>query len=265
MNFIEYLGIAFAPSLTLGLVIFFARNWFLERLKNSIKHEYDLSLEKFKGELKHDNDKSLENLKADLKSNNDLSLEKFKGELKHDNDKLLEKFKGELKLGHDKELEDLKAILKKQTDVNLEDYRFQIEIRKKWIEDFKHLSSNFIDKVKENVDINNKYILNSDLLLKKNEDKFNLYKETMHNIAQRFAELKTIKFKIELLIIDCDQYGSEIFKSMCFIENWIYTEVDPFAEKLFDFKSDEFLPLKEHEEAFKNNVKKLLQLKSEKL
>lgn len=219
MELIEYLAIAFAPSLTLGVVVFLTKNWFLERLKNGIKHEYDISLEKFKGELK---------------------------------------------ANHDKELEDLKALLKKQTDINLEDYRFQIELRKKWIDDFKNLSSDYLDKAKENVDIINKYISKHKLALGDITTQFDIYKETLNHIGQIFAELKKIKFKIELLIYNCGQYGEEINNNMFFIENWIMTELkEHFSKRIsIDFESDKVLVLKENTEAFKANVKKLLTEKS---
>lgn len=222
MIFLDYLVIVLAPSLTLGVVIFLAKSWFLERLKNGIKHEYDLSLETFKGELK---------------------------------------------ASHDKDLEDLKAFLKKQTDINLEDYRFQIELRKKWVDDFRNLSSNYLDKVKENVDIVNKYIIKDKWALSNVDEQFDNYKQTLNTIGQIFAELKAIKFKIELLIFDCGEYGKEINKNLCFIENWIATELDEnFAKKIaIDYKSEKVLTLKECTEAFKINVMKLLAEKSNKL
>ena len=50
----------------LGLVIFLARHLILERLKNSIKHEYDKELETHKANLKRDYDVQVEHLKAQL-------------------------------------------------------------------------------------------------------------------------------------------------------------------------------------------------------
>ncbi|QXW27191.1 hypothetical protein KXJ74_07200 [Acinetobacter johnsonii] len=222
MSILEFIVITLAPSLTLGIVLFLAKNWFLERLKNSIKHEYDISLEKFKGELKS---------------------------------------------SHDKELEDLKAFLKKQTDINLEDYRFQIELRKKWVDDFRNLSSIYLDKVKENVDIINKYIINDELALNNVDDQFNNYKQTLNTIGKIFSEQKNIKFKIELLIFDCGQYGKEINNNLCFIENWLTTElVENFVNKIaIDFQSEKVLMLKESTDAFKINVMNLLAEKSNKL
>lgn len=114
MNKLEYLGLVFGQSLLLGLVLFLAKNWVLERLKNSIKHEYDKSLEQFKGDLKIENDK---------------------------------------------ELEEIKALLKKQTDVNLEDYRFQIEIRKKWLTDIKDESTRYLGSIKEQTNLINEYLI----------------------------------------------------------------------------------------------------------
>lgn len=222
MSIFDFIVTTFAPSITLIGVIFLAKNWFLERLKNSIKHEYDISLEKLKGEIKS---------------------------------------------VHDKELEDLKALLKKQTDINLEDYRFQIELRKKWLDDFKNLCSNYLDKVKENVDRTNKYILEDELALDNTDDQFNNYKETLMHIGELFAQLKNIQFKIELLIDDSSLYGEKINNNMHYIENWIREELaENFAKKItIDFKSDKVLLLLEQTKDFKANVKKLLAEKSTKL
>jgi len=49
-----------------GALIFLARNWVLERLKNSIKHDYDTKLEALKASLELDGQKTLAILKADL-------------------------------------------------------------------------------------------------------------------------------------------------------------------------------------------------------
>ncbi|ENX22453.1 hypothetical protein F892_01695 [Acinetobacter vivianii] len=222
MNILDYVVITLAPSLTLGGILYLAKNWFLERLKNSIKHEYDISLEKLKGVIKST---------------------------------------------HDKELEDLKAFLKKQTDINLEDYRFQIEIRKKWLDDFKNLCSIYLGAVKENVDRTNKYIVDHDFALGNVDEEFNILKEAMKDVGQLYAQLKLIQFKIELLINDCGKYGEEINRNMCFIENWIRTELDDnFAKRIpLDFGSEKVLLLSAQTDSFKANVKKLLEEKSTKL
>lgn len=74
------------------LVLFFAlKNWFLERLRNSIKHEYDVKLE---------------TLKADLKKSTDMELAKLESSLKQSS------ADNESKLNHDKKLfEKLNAIV----------------------------------------------------------------------------------------------------------------------------------------------------------
>lgn len=48
------------------LVGFLAKAWFLQRLRGSIKHEYDDRLEKLKAGLKDQSDKSLTQLKSDI-------------------------------------------------------------------------------------------------------------------------------------------------------------------------------------------------------
>jgi hypothetical protein len=56
----EFIAIVAANS----IVVFLARNWFLERLRQSIKSEYDTKLEKLKANLASDNSTKLEQLKA---------------------------------------------------------------------------------------------------------------------------------------------------------------------------------------------------------
>ncbi len=219
MRIFDYMIMTIAPSLTLGIVVFLAKNWFLERLKNSIKHEYDIALEKFKGEMKS---------------------------------------------SHDKELEDLKALLKKQTDINLEDYRFQIELRKKWLDDFRNLCSAYLDKLKENVDRTNKFIMHHELALGNVDNQLDNYKETLDHISQLYAELRGIKFKIELLVYDCDLYGEKINNHMNFIEEWIRNTMEKhFVGKIpFDYKSNEAKTLLKKIDEFKNDVKILIIEKS---
>ncbi len=53
------------PSFAGGaLVVFLAKNWFLERLRASIKSEYDRELEHLKAELSSKNSKEIEEVKA---------------------------------------------------------------------------------------------------------------------------------------------------------------------------------------------------------
>jgi len=49
-----------------GVLVYLARNWISERLKNSIKHEYDLQIEKHKAQLKCEADTTIERLRSDL-------------------------------------------------------------------------------------------------------------------------------------------------------------------------------------------------------
>jgi hypothetical protein len=50
-----------------GLLIFLAKSWISERLKNAIKFEYDQKLETFKAELKAESAVAIENLKSRLR------------------------------------------------------------------------------------------------------------------------------------------------------------------------------------------------------
>lgn len=250
MNFIEYLGIAVAPSLTLGLVIFFAKNWFLERLKNSIKHEYDRSLEKFKGDLKHDNDKS---------------LEKFKGDLKHDNDKSLEKFKGDLKIENDKELEEIKAILKKQTDVSLEDYRFQIEIRKKWLNDVREASIEYLSLIRRQINIVQEFVATYKPVPKNTTDEN--YNKCLEKVSKGTVEVSSLTFKLETLIVGVEPFSTNIINSITQI-NKISGEItlEHQIRKIpINANTKDYIELQKFINIFKVNIMDLLKKKSEKL
>ena len=54
----------FAVIAANSIVAFLAKNWFLERLRQSIKSEYDIKLETLKANLASDNNSKLEQLKA---------------------------------------------------------------------------------------------------------------------------------------------------------------------------------------------------------
>lgn len=56
----------FISSLLIGAGIWLARSWLSERLKNSIRAEYDQKLETHKAQLKSQSDIALERLRADL-------------------------------------------------------------------------------------------------------------------------------------------------------------------------------------------------------
>jgi hypothetical protein len=49
-----------------GLLLFLAKSWISEKLKNAIKSEYDQKLETYKAELKAESDVAIENLKSRL-------------------------------------------------------------------------------------------------------------------------------------------------------------------------------------------------------
>ncbi len=70
MNFTEWLsstlGVTVSGGLLLSILIFLPKNWLLERLKNSIKSEYDKELETHKANLKRDYDVQIEKMKAEI-------------------------------------------------------------------------------------------------------------------------------------------------------------------------------------------------------
>lgn len=65
-SFIEILAAMLPSFLGGGLVVFIAKNWFLERLRGGIKNEYDNKLEQLKADLVARNSKELEEIKASL-------------------------------------------------------------------------------------------------------------------------------------------------------------------------------------------------------
>lgn len=86
MNFVidQFRLIIGTASLSAGLValvIWIARNWFIERLAGSIRHEYATDLETHKAALKSQFDSELEVRKAALKAQSDAELEVHKANL----------------------------------------------------------------------------------------------------------------------------------------------------------------------------------------
>jgi len=55
-----------SSSIISGLLIWMTKSWIAERLKNSIKHEYDQKLESHKAQLKYEADTEIEKIKAEL-------------------------------------------------------------------------------------------------------------------------------------------------------------------------------------------------------
>ncbi|WP_151676768.1 hypothetical protein [Acinetobacter nosocomialis] len=219
MNILQFLGFTLAPSLTLGLVVFMVRNWFLERLKNSIKHEYDMSLESFKSDLKIENDK---------------------------------------------ELEEIKALLKKQTDANLEDYRFKIEIRKKWLNDVREASIEYLFIVRGQINLVQTFVIanpstNNSTMIDEN------YKKSLEKISNTTVDLGSVTFKLETLIVGLEPIATEIFKNMKEINDLVgtmsinhHTKRQPILPN-----TKEYIDLQESINKFKNNVMNLLKEKTE--
>jgi hypothetical protein len=58
-----------ASTFLTTVLIFLAKNWYLERIKNAIKYEYDRKIEALKIELKADADITVERLRANLQTN----------------------------------------------------------------------------------------------------------------------------------------------------------------------------------------------------
>jgi hypothetical protein len=71
---------AVSGALTAALVWLF-QSWMSERLKNAIKHEYDIKLESHKAELKAGLDTELEAYKAKLSVDNAAATERLKSDL----------------------------------------------------------------------------------------------------------------------------------------------------------------------------------------
>ncbi|WP_151744866.1 hypothetical protein [Acinetobacter calcoaceticus] len=219
MNILQFLGFTLAPSLTLGLVVFMFRNWFLERLKNSIKHEYDMSLENFKSDLKIENDK---------------------------------------------ELEEIKALLKKQTDANLEDYRFKIEIRKKWLNDVREASIEYLFIVRGQINLVQTFVIANPPTFSNMKDEN--YKMSLEKISNTTVDLDSVTFKLETLIVGFEPNATEIFKNMKEINDLVgmlslnhHTKRQPILPN-----NQQYMDLQNSINKFKNNVMSLLKEKTEK-
>jgi hypothetical protein len=63
-------------------ITFLLRTYFNEKIKNSVKHEYDIRLESYKSELKNAIDKDLESYKSKIKELESKNLDKW--EIKRD-------------------------------------------------------------------------------------------------------------------------------------------------------------------------------------
>src|SRR4029450_5475507 len=61
-----------------GLTVLALKTWLSERIKGSIKAEYDERIETLKAQLKNQYDEKLETLKAQLKSQSDIEIEQVK-------------------------------------------------------------------------------------------------------------------------------------------------------------------------------------------
>jgi len=64
-----------------GLTVLVLRTWLSERIKGSIKNEYDRDIEAFRAQLKSEYDEKLETHKAQLKGQSDLEIEQLKSRL----------------------------------------------------------------------------------------------------------------------------------------------------------------------------------------
>ncbi|GAB4514924.1 MAG: hypothetical protein Tsb0026_20420 [Sulfuricaulis sp.] len=60
----EFLAVVLPPFAGAALVMFLAKNWFLERLRGSIKSEYDQKLVRLEADLSARNTKEIESIKA---------------------------------------------------------------------------------------------------------------------------------------------------------------------------------------------------------
>lgn len=69
MNFTELISSTIATTFLIGILGFILRHWIAERIKRSIKHEYDKELATHKADLKRDYDVKIESLKAEFAKN----------------------------------------------------------------------------------------------------------------------------------------------------------------------------------------------------
>jgi len=82
IDFFNYfVPILLANGVFTGFIVWISKAWISERLKNSIKNEYDQKLETHKAQLKAQVDTETERLKAQLKSQSDTETERLKSDL----------------------------------------------------------------------------------------------------------------------------------------------------------------------------------------
>lgn len=66
MAFTEWISSSVGTTVVLAILGYFARHWIIERLTNSIKHEYETELETHKADLRRDYGIQIEKLRAEL-------------------------------------------------------------------------------------------------------------------------------------------------------------------------------------------------------
>ncbi|MEQ8508476.1 MAG: hypothetical protein RIB43_05700 [Rhodospirillaceae bacterium] len=66
---LNFLGSTAASTVIVALLIWLCRSWLIERLKGSIKHEYDKDLEGHKAEIRRTNNEEMETIKAEHRRN----------------------------------------------------------------------------------------------------------------------------------------------------------------------------------------------------
>lgn len=69
LTFADWITSTLGTTALLTVLVFLSKNWIIERLKLSIKHEYDKDLEKHKADLKRDYDVQIETMKAEFAKN----------------------------------------------------------------------------------------------------------------------------------------------------------------------------------------------------
>lgn len=77
----DFLLNTFSSATVIAIIVFMLRNWFITRLTESIKHEYNLDLAKIKAELNVTNQEKIEKLKSELNDRNSRELEFLKNRL----------------------------------------------------------------------------------------------------------------------------------------------------------------------------------------
>lgn len=119
----EVLASSAVSTLLIAALLLLSKSWVLERLKNSIRHEYDLGLETHKAQLKMQADMEMERLRSDFSA----KLESHKAELKAQADVETERLRSQLSIAAHERQVSFAGLYSKRAEVIAEIYSLFVQ------------------------------------------------------------------------------------------------------------------------------------------